>query len=405
MIATKTRFWVLGASLLLLMVLMTGCGGSAAAALTGASWPGITVYDGLIYMAAGPQVFALEPGERGTVTVWSFPEEASRTSLIFAAPAVDESLVVVASYDGKVYALDPNTGAARWSVESTSNRFIGSAALSADRVYIAGTNGTLYALDRDTGSEDWRFTAERDFWSTPLIVEDRLYITSLDRHLYALDLATGDLLWKFPEDGVEEDGPPAAAMLGTPTLLGETLYFSSFNNRLYALDIATQEVKWTYTAANWMWNSPAYDEKSGLLIGGDLDGHVFALDPETGEEVWTFDANGPVVGSPLFVDRDGQRVVMFTSGNQGGDSNFYILKAEDGSQADAPLSIKNDFSTRFLFIPTGTDNRSIPIYGAPVLMDDLILVGAHQGDFTLFALDAETLLVRWKCNPVTGTCS
>ena len=188
------------------------------------------------------------------------------------------------------------------------------------------------------------------------------------------------------------------AIVGTPTLHDGVLYFGSFNERVYALDTATQTVEWTYEASNWVWGSPLVDEESGLAIGGDLDGHIFALSLEDGSPVWEFEAEGPVVGTPILEEgSDGERVVYVTSG----DSHIYKLNVEDGSQADTPASLSATFATRFLVVPTGEDIRPIPIYAPPVLLGDLILVGADQGNSPLYALDSDTLLQQWDFDPST----
>ncbi len=378
-----------------LIGLLAGCSGdSTSAVLAGSSWPGVSVRDDTVYLAAGPRVYAIRPstGE----LLWAFPEQIRRGQTFYAPPAVSDDLVVVADYQSSVFALDRQTGTEKWEFQ-VGARFIGGAVIGEKYVYIGSTRGVLYALDRGTGNEVWSFAAAREIWATPLLDTESgiLYVTSLDRHLFALDAETGDLRWQFPAQGADEGNAPMGAIAGTPSLYDGVLYFGSFNNRVYALDAATQEVLWTYTTSNWVWSSPIKDEESGLLIGGDLDGHVFALDPQTGREVWTFSTEGPVVSAPAIGERNGERVLYVTSG----DAKLYVLRVNDGSPAATPASIEAQFTTRFLFIPTGTATRNIPLFAPPVLYDDLILIGAHQGDHPLIALDRETLVERWAFSP------
>jgi outer membrane protein assembly factor BamB len=150
-----------------------------------------------------------------------------------------------------------------------------------------------------------------------------------------------------------------------------------------------------------VWSSPVVDEESDSVVGGDLDGHIFALDRESGRERWAFEADGPVVGAPVIGElADGTRAVYATSGVfNPGDSNLYILDVEDGSETRSPASIKAEFTTRFLFITTGADLRTVPVYAPPVLYEDLLLVGEHQSENPLHALDRETLVERWEFSP------
>lgn|GEM_PF-480264 len=404
MIARVERIFLLSLGGLFLLLLLSGCSGSSATALlAGTSWPGITTYGDVIYVAAGPQVLAIQSDEQGADVLWAFPDEAQRGVSFYAAPAVDDTLLVVGDYSGNVFAVNPESGRQVWQAQTGTTKFIGSPVFDESFIYIAGGNGVLHALDRDSGAEAWSYTAEQGIWSTPLLQDGVLYVTSLDRHLYAIDAQTGELSWQFPKDGQAGD-TPSAGMLGTPLIVNDTIYVSSLNNELYAIDLATQQVRWTYSASNWMWSSPTYLEAENLLIGGDLDGNVFALNAETGEAAWTYEAAGPVVGNPAPGELNGEPVVYITSGIESGETNLYVLNVADGSPADTAVSVKADFTTRFLFFNTGVDTRAIPIFAPPQIYNDMILLGAHQGDFPLYALDLETLVIQWRCNFTEQTC-
>ncbi len=377
------------------MGVLSGC--SSGSAFVGSSWPGTTLFDETLYLAFGPQVHALDAqtGEKR----WSFPESPAKDQTFYARPAVTDDLIVVADYGGGLFALDPATGREVWPTQDKRGRFIGGAVIGDELIYVGSVDGTLYALDRGSGAEVWIFPTQRDIWSTPLLADDALYLTSLDRHLYALDAGNGALKWQFPAEGETGGDPPVGAMVGTPTLHEGVLYFGSFNNRIYALDAATQTVLWEYPTGNWVWSSPILDEQTGLLLGGDLDGNIFALDHVTGAEKWSVQAEGPVVGAPVIgeLDDDDQtRVIYVTSA----DSNIYTLRIDDGSNVDgSPLSVKAEFTSRFLFIKTGTNIQKIALYASPILTDELLIVGTHEGATVLYAFDRQTFRERWTFDP------
>lgn len=386
------RPWHL-ALLMITVLLLTGCGGNTALATS--SWPGLAVSEGgeTVYMAYGPQVYAVDT-ESGD-DLWRFPAEQQRNVAFYARPAVSEDLLVVQSYSGMVYGLDPENGNELWSFDDPQNaRLIAGSVIDDQHVYVGTVAGVMYALDRNTGEQDWSFTAERDIWSAPLLTDGMLYFTTLDRHIYALDAASGDLAWKFPsEDRVSEDSP-VGPMVSTPTLHDGMLIVGTFNNDVIAVDANNPEVRWTYETENWVWGSPVFDEGSGLLIGGDVDGNVFALNPDIGEEVWTFATQGPIVSSPVLGERDGDPAVYITSG----DSNIYVLDPETGEQLGT-LDFKTTFTQRFLFIPTGEDELEVPIYAPPVVLEDKVIIAAHQGSEPLQAFDRDTLEPVWAFNP------
>jgi outer membrane protein assembly factor BamB len=393
-----TRKILFSLALLVLAALFTGCASSAAASLTGSSWPGVTVYEDTIYIASGTQVFAIDPETSGVI--WKYPAEVARGGPTFyAPPAVDGDMVVVTDYIDSLYALNRNTGVLLWPspFRSDQSRFIGGAVIDGDTIYAATVDGQIHAVDRETAEEKvgWPFSADGGIWSTPLLADGMLYVTSLDHYLYAVNVETGQLEWRFPADGDDED---PGAMVGTPRLHDGVLYFGTFEHRVYALEIETQDILWTYETTNWVWSSPIVDEETGLVVGGDLDGHVFALDMVSGETAWTFNTGGPVVGAPLLDEREEDGLVVYITS---GDAKLYTLDMDDGSKAAPEVTIETEFTTRFLFFKTGSNTRPVPIYAPPVLVDDLILISSHQpsGADVLFALERESLLERWTWNP------
>lgn len=393
MITRRLKIYIVfGLMLVLVALSTTGCVGSGGL-LNGSSWPGITVSDSSTYFAYSNKVYAFD-SETGAVN-WSFPEQGAGGQTFYAPPAVADDLVVVTDYSDSLFALNPTDGKQLWTFKSDRSRFIGGAVIGEDLVYAATVDGIIHALDRKTGSEEWAYITEGNVWSTPLLADSVLYVTALDRHLYALDAQTGKLDWKFPDNGTT---PPLGAMVSTPTLYEGVLYFGNFNNRLYALSVETHQVLWTYDTTNWLWSSPVIDEPNERLISADLDGHVFALNLTDGSPAWTYEATGAVVGAPLLGELDdGTPVVYLTSK---GDPNLLVLNTSDGKEAVRPFSLKAEFTTKFLFIDTGIDTRTIPIFSSPVVADDLLLIGAHEGDDTLYALDRQDLQVAWRFNPV-----
>lgn len=395
LIGNKRYYGRLFIGLFIIMIVVAGCSGGSSggrSALVGTSWPGITAYNDIVYTAFN-DVFAVDPQDPDTV-LWTFsnPLRGSGRNF-FAAPAVDDDLLVVGDYTDTLFALDPETGEEVWRYQSDKSRFIGGAIMDKNKVYVGSADGILHALDRGDGTVEWEFTAQRDIWSTPVLVDGTLYITSLDRHVYAIDADNGDMLWQFPKNGTELD-PMMGAIISSPSYHDGVLYFGSLNNLLYALDTDTQKVLWTYPIQNWIWNAPLVDEESGLLIGGDSDGHVFAIDFESGEEEWTYQASGAVVGTPVLIDEN----LYFTSGNDQGENNFYIVNPTDGTEIETK-SIQGQFTTRFIVIQTGTTLRPVPIYPAPVIMDDMAVIGVHQSDYILYGLDRDSLAVAWSLSP------
>jgi outer membrane protein assembly factor BamB len=381
---SKSRFLLL----LLFLALATTITGCATRAFTGTGWPGVTVGDGVIYLADGPFVYAIDP-EDGRLQ-WRYPEDQGGAGFWSRPALTEDGILVIGDYGNTLHAFrdDGRTYELLWTYTTDGPHFVGGAAIEGDVVYAASVDGQVHALDLATGEPlpGFSFQAERPIWSTPVLVGDVLYVTAMDQRLYALNAATGAEIWRFDT----RDYGGGGAIVGTPVYDEGVLYFGAFDNTVYALDAATHDVLWTYDTTNWVWDSLAIAD--GTLVGADLDGNVFGLDAESGRELWVVTTGGPVVGAPLLADG----LAYLTSA----DHNLYVLNVTTGEEAYRPVEIEVEFTNRFLgLITTGTELRSVLLNTGPVLCDDMVLIAVSQGDQLMVALDRETQALRWRFDP------
>jgi outer membrane protein assembly factor BamB len=389
----KFRLWLLIAAALVIVLVLSGC--SSRAATTASSWPGLAASEDTVYMAFGPAVYSIEASTGKEK--WRYPTEPVSKQNFFAPPAVADDLIVVDTYNGWVYGLDPNNdGKERWSFKDPQGaRFVAGATIGDELVYVGSVFGTMYALDRTSGKEVWHFESQRDIWAAPLLADDTLYFGTLDRHLYALDAQTGKPLWQFPANDVTAEESPVGPMVGTPTLVDNILYFGDFKNQAHALSLDDHELKWSHETQNWVWGSLVYSEETETMIGADLEGNVFSLEAATGKEVWKFsDATEPIVSSPVLDEYDGKPAVFVTSG----DSNLYILDLKTGKKLES-VSVTAEFEKRFLIVVTGTNITPVSIYAPPILIGDLILLASNESPTPLVAYDRDTLTQDWVFDP------
>ena len=128
---------------------------------------------------------------------------------VISSPAIgSDGTVYVGSFDSRLYALDPSTGAVRWSFK-TSDHIYASPALGQDRagrtdaVYIASADGSIYALT-PSGRLLWRYDTGEPVRSSPALGpapapehRDIVYVGSSNGKLYAIDADTGRLRWSY----------------------------------------------------------------------------------------------------------------------------------------------------------------------------------------------------------------
>ena len=83
---------------------------------------------------------------------------------------------------------------------TTGGTVISSPCLANGVVYFGSYDGKLYALDAQTGSEKWSYATNGNIESSPAYGDGTIYVGSHDNNTYALNADTGALEWKFQPD-------------------------------------------------------------------------------------------------------------------------------------------------------------------------------------------------------------
>jgi len=210
---------------------------------------------------------------------------------IYGTPAATQELAYITGYNGKMYAVNVQTGALRWVYprEGEMAPIVGGPTVALDKVFFGGSNGNLYALDAATGDRQWVFEEAGDeIWAAPAVAGDTLYIGSFDNKIYAVNTADGSKKWEYETEG---------AIVAAPLVHEGTVYIGSFDRHLYALNASDGTLRWTFQAQNWFWARPVIDDD--VIYAGSVDGKVYALNTDSGELVTEFDLGSPVESSPV----------------------------------------------------------------------------------------------------------
>jgi outer membrane protein assembly factor BamB len=228
-----------------------------------------------------------------------------------SSPTIAEKRVFVGSGDGKLYALELSTGRKIWELP-TDGRVRSSPAVADGVVYVGSMDGRVYAAAADTGKPLWRFETEgvsidqkaagfdrRSIVSSPALSDDLLFVGSRDAHLYAVDRRTGRQLWRFGHRIDSLEGKPEVSwVLSSPAIAGGLVYTGSSDGRFFdAVRAETGEEVWRFRTPGNVLSSGAL--ASGQVFFGCEDGHLFALDAQSGAERWRFRTGGAVVSAPV----------------------------------------------------------------------------------------------------------
>lgn len=166
----------------------------------------IAIRDGIGYVTYEDGVIALdiEDGE----TVWEWERSADVEPDIYGSVAIDEDTVYATEgeYLGVrgdtpedererpgLYAIDADTGEARWTGRLPSYPLVEPPAVDDDTVYV-GTSQSTFAVDADDGEILWEIDQECRI--KPAIVDGTVY--ARDDDLVALNPESGDVEWRYP---------------------------------------------------------------------------------------------------------------------------------------------------------------------------------------------------------------
>jgi polyvinyl alcohol dehydrogenase (cytochrome) len=222
---------------------------------------------------------------------WAFAYPKTENTFVRSAPAVVGDTIYFGGSDGKFYARNARTGAAKWEFDLTSVDPAGFAvawdgpAVANGTVYFGDARGYFYALDARTGALKWSTRIDAHPFATvtssPIVYKGRVYVgvssgengegrdypcCTFRGHLDSLDANTGELKWRY-----------------------------------YTVPEPQQVGTWPSGAARYepsgagVWSSPVIDPRTGTLYvgtgqnytgsGGDFD-TLLALDARTGGVRW-----------------------------------------------------------------------------------------------------------------------
>jgi outer membrane protein assembly factor BamB len=291
-------------TLIAIVLLLTGCVGPR-------GWPGVLVDEDRLYVGTmDGRVLALNPESGSRFWQWEQTVEESvnpfncvgaggagqfGAGMMYGPPAFGEGSIYVASYNGKVHSIS-SEGLDRWSYE-TEGSIVGGVVIDGGTLFVGDSTGELHAIDIESGQSKEGFPVSTDgkIWSRPTVQDGMVYFGSLDHKLYAVDAVTGDIKWDFETGG---------GIAATPIIVGGVAYIGSFDNKLYAVDASTGDEKWVFDGAeSWFWGEAQY--KDGIVYACNLDHNVYAIDIVSGElaSSWPqpFNTGEQIKSSPVIV--------------------------------------------------------------------------------------------------------
>ncbi|MBL4582377.1 MAG: PQQ-binding-like beta-propeller repeat protein, partial [Gammaproteobacteria bacterium] len=287
----------------------------------------------------------------------AFPE----TSSLRAAPVIIGSTIFYAATDsGRVFALDTNSGCAKWvyNADTRLRSSMSYAVVDGRGTLVFGDmRGMMHAIDAENGEVIWVASGQASnnqamITGTPVIFEDKIIVPlsgsgvvaggnpnfeCCENHgaVTALNVRTGEKLWEYhtmptaeytgmvSSTGVKQRGPSGAPIWTTPTIdvqrgqvyvtTGENTSHPTTNtsDSVIALNLETGEANWVFQALeNDMWNFACSADGPNCII---LD-NTNSVD---------FDFGGPAI----LVESGGRELLI--AGQKSGD--LWALDPDTGA--------------------------------------------------------------------------
>lgn len=244
---------------------------------------------------------------------------------IHGTPTIVEGTAYIGGYDGRLYALEVETGELIWR---TSRRALdGSIAIGSSPAYWDGVlfvvaeynnppSGALWVVDAATGDPLWSDHRPVGMpHPTPAIdpASERLVIGSNDGVCYCWEFPSLEPAWEFQTDG---------EIKGTCPVYDGAAFVGSWDGNLYRLALSDGTEEWSFETGGIVMSNPGVDPHAGVVYAGSSDNHVYALDAESGDLLWDRNVRGSIIGS-LTVTPE---VVLVGSY----DTHLYALEKDTG---------------------------------------------------------------------------
>jgi outer membrane protein assembly factor BamB len=343
-----------------------------------------------------------------------------------SSPTIVDSLVLIGSSDGNLYALDANTGSEKWRFRADS-AVASTAAVSSGRVFFSSYKGTFYAValadgtllwktqfgpdaprayEHETGEHPATFNADY-ILSSAAVLNDTVVAGGGDGLVYAFNTKSGSLRWKFRTNG---------RVRSSPAISSSVVYAGSYDGSLYAIDFSSGKLIWRYDTKGRSLNSAdfGFDRRSilsspavsdGVVYVGSRDAHLYAVDAAKGTLKWIVDYEKDnmtwVVSSPAV---RGQVVYSGTS-----DGHFVdAIRATDGQElwrfdmpsrvlsspvlAGSALYVTNQSGSLYAIdLASGKENWHFQtrssVQSSPVVSNGIVYFGSNDGGVYAIRVD------------------
>lgn len=203
-----------------------------------------TVMDDRVYLITLDNRMMVFSASDGTPS-WSYAGVSETTNLLgSAAPAADQSIVVLPLSSGQIFGLRPENGQIAWEDNLSAVRRSGSLSSIADIrglpvidqgvVYAASYSGRMVAIDQVTGERLWQ--RELGSAETPWAAGDTIFVVTSEQQLTALTRNGGEIRWVMQLPKYHKNDKDKPIVWSGPVLAGGRLIVAGSGGMMLEID-------------------------------------------------------------------------------------------------------------------------------------------------------------------------
>ncbi len=240
-------------------------------------------------------------------------------------PVLADGLIYAASSDGRVVAVERDSGRKRW--ETRLDRSLsGGVGHHADSLFLGSADGELLRVSAEDGELIWSTPVSGEVLAPPQGDGRVVVVQTYDGKLHAYDHESAKRLWTY------DSNVPVLTLRGTGTpILRDGRVFAGFaSGRVVAFDARSGSIEWETRVAIPQGRSEIERivdiDGTMTLVGGELyaasyQGKIAAIDARSGNRAWqrdvsSFSGVSQGFGNVYVADDDGS-VMAFLRNGQG----------------------------------------------------------------------------------------
>ncbi len=243
----------------------------------------------------------------------------------------------------------------------------------------------------------WTFACEDEIRSTPVVVDNVVYVTAYDHNLYALDADTGKFLWKYATEG---------GIAGSPCVVEDKTIIGSDDGTIYCINAQTGRILWTCPTQGRVRSTPRC-QFSHVFFGSD-DRFLYAVNLQSGRISWRVEMDSAVRSSVAV----GEDVLYF--GDESGSVHCVDIRGSLKWRHNTKRGVTSSpaYHKETQLVVVGSQDNTVyaldaqsgwvvwrcrtgkPVISSPCIADGVVYIGS--ADSNLYALDLKTGRVIWK---------